>query len=368
VTRTPLDARGPAIAALGLALLAMTRPAAAHPVPFTFVDVQVQDATLKLTIVAHVFDLGHDLNVAPPERLLDASMLGSQAGSITALIKSRLQLAADGRELNSGVWSAPEPLTERQSIQLQATFAVESTPGTVTVTALMFPYDPVHQTFVNFYDNQAIATQVILDRARTRIEYFTRSPRGVWKVLREFIWSGMRHVFTGADHLVFLFGLILLGGTARYLVLVVTAFTAAQVLTLALAAFNIVTPSLRFVEPGIALSIVYVGADNLMVRGGRDVRAWIAAAFGFIHGFGFAGVLRELSLSRSALAWSVFSFNLGVEIAQLAVIAALALGLQALRSRSEPVGRRFAFVGSILVIATGTVWFVQRVFFPGGVA
>ena len=147
-----------------------------------------------------------------------------------------------------------------------------------------------------------------------------------------------------------------------------TAFTAAQTLTLALAAMNFVTPSLRFVEPGIALSIVYVGADNLMVRGGRDVRAWIASAFGFIHGFGFAGVLRDLNLSGRALSWSVLSFNLGVEMAQLIVVLAAAFGLAALKRRNEAAGRRLAFAGSILVIATGTVWFIQRVFFPGGMA
>jgi hydrogenase/urease accessory protein HupE len=354
--------------AVGLILSAMPQRAAAHPVPFTFVDVQLQDRSIGLTVVAHTFDLGHDLNVAPPERLLEAPVLEAQAAAITSLIKERLKLAADGLELTNGAWSPPEPLADRQSIQLRATFAVPSKPGTLTVTALMFPYDPQHQTFINFYDRQTIGTQVILDRARTRIDYFTRSPRGAWRVVRDFVWSGMRHVLAGPDHVVFLFGLTLLGGTVRYLVLVVTAFTAAQVITLALAAFNIVTPSLRFVEPGIALSIVYVGADNLMVRGGRDVRAWIAAAFGFIHGFGFADVLRQLSLSRPALAWSVFSFNVGVEVAQLVLVAVFALALQALRSRSEPASRRFAIVGSILVIATGTVLFVQRVFFPGGVA
>jgi hypothetical protein len=152
------------------------------------------------------------------------------------------------------------------------------------------------------------------------------------------------------------------------LLLIVTAFTVAHSLTLPLAALNIVTPSLRFVDPGIGLSIVYVGADNLMVRGGRDVRAWIAAAFGLIHGFGFAGVLRDMDLSRRAFAWTVFSFNLGVEAGQLLVVLAVASALAALHSRSELAGRRLAFAGSIVVIAAGTYWFIRRVFFPGGMA
>src|SRR5205807_6682838 len=117
----------------------------------------------------------------------------------------------------------------------------------------------------------------------------------------------------------------------------------------------------RIIEPAIALSIVYVGADNLLVRGGRDVRAWIALTFGFIHGFGFANVLREMDLPTRALGWSLFSFNVGVEIGQLFVVAAVASALAALRARNETAGRRLAFAGPVVVISAGTVWFIQRV-------
>src|SRR5207245_7738034 len=91
----------------------------------------------------------------------------------------------------------------------------------------------------------------------------------------------------------------------------------------------------RLLEPAIALIIVYVGADNLLSKGGRDVRAWIAFAFGFIHGFGFASVLREMDLPARALGWSLFSFNVGVEIGQLLVVSVVATAFAALRSRSE---------------------------------
>ena len=134
--------------------------------------------------------------------------------------------------------------------------------------------------------------------------------------------AGVHHILIGPDHLIFLVGLLLLGGTLRQLALVVTAFTLAHGMTLSLAALNIVSPPTRIVEPAIALSIVYVGADNLMIRGGRDVRVWIAFAFGLIHGFGFASVLREMDLPPTALGWSLFSFNVGVEIGQLLVVVA----------------------------------------------
>jgi hydrogenase/urease accessory protein HupE len=180
--------------------------------------------------------------------------------------------------------------------------------------------------------------------------------------------AGVHHILIGPDHLLFLIGLLLLGGTIRQLALVVSAFTVAHSITLSLAALNLVTPPARIIEPAIALSIVYVGADNLLVRGGRDMRGWIAFAFGFIHGFGFANVLREMDLPRRALGWSLFSFNLGVEIGQLLVVIVVASAFAALRSRNELAGRRLAFAGSIVVIAAGAFWFIQRVFFPGGIA
>jgi len=160
----------------------------------------------------------------------------------------------------------------------------------------------------------------------------------------------------------------LLGGSYRRLLAVVSAFTLAHSVTLSLAALNIFTPPARLVEPAIALSIVYVGADNLMVRGGRDIRAWIALAFGLVHGFGFASVLREMELPSRALAWSLFSFNVGVEIGQLAVVIVVASALLALRSRNEAAGKQLVYAGSIAVMAAGAFWFVERLFFSGGVA
>jgi hydrogenase/urease accessory protein HupE len=249
-----------------------------------------------------------------------------------------------------------------------ARFAAGTAPGAVGVTARMFPYDPVHQTFVNFYERGDLTSQAILDRDHPAIEYFAGTRQGTMAVVRKFLPSGVHHILIGPDHILFLVGLLLLGGSLRQLLLVVTAFTLAHSVTLSLAALDIVSPPARVIEPAIALSIVYVGADNLMVRGGRDMRAWIAFAFGFIHGFGFAYVLRDMDLPRRALGWSLFSFNVGVEVGQLLVVAGVASVLAALRSRSEAAGRRLAFVGSIVVMAAGAFWFIQRVFFPGGMA
>ena len=232
----------------------------------------------------------------------------------------------------------------------------------------MFPYDTNHQTFLNVYEGGTLATQAILDAGHTSFDYYSGTRQGAWAVVKKFVPAGIHHILIGPDHLLFLVGLLLLGGTVRQLLVVVTSFTVAHSVTLSLAALNLVAPPARIIEPAIALSIVYVGADNLLVRGGRDVRAWIALSFGFIHGFGFANVLREMDLPARALGWSLFSFNFGVEIGQLMVVVLVATAFAALRSRSEIAGRRLAFAGSLVVIAAGAFWFVQRVFFPGGIS
>jgi hypothetical protein len=111
-----------------------------------------------------------------------------------------------------------------------------------------------------------------------------------------------------------------------------------------------------------------VGADNILVSaGGRDTRAWIAFAFGLIHGFGFANVLRDMDLPGRALGWTLFAFNVGVEIGQLVFVVLVASLLIWIRSRSETAGRRLVFAGSLIVMLAGAFWFVQRVFFSGGV-
>jgi hydrogenase/urease accessory protein HupE len=338
----------------------------AHPAPFSYIDLRVQHDAIDGIIVAHIFDVAHDLNIADAQRLLDPAFAAEQSRAFAALLAPRVSVRADGRVLEPQ-WSEIDTVPDRQSVRLHVRYRVGGPPGMLAVDAALFPYDGAHQTFLNVYDGDAL-TQAILDRGRTRFEYFAGTRQGAVAVIRKFVPAGVHHILIGPDHLLFLVGLLLLGGTIRQLATVVTAFTVAHSITLSLAALNLVSPPARVIEPAIALSIVYVGADNLLVREGRDVRAWIAFAFGFIHGFGFANVLREMDLPARALGWSLFSFNVGVEIGQMLVVVTVAYALKALRARSEMAGQRLAFAGSLVVIAAGTFWFVQRVFFPGGIS
>jgi hydrogenase/urease accessory protein HupE len=348
-----------------VAALLCPRAAVAHPVPFSYLDLRLQTDAIDGTLVAHIFDVGHDLNIEPAERLLDSAVVSQRAAEIMRLLSGRLTLTADGRTLVPH-WSSVSALPDRQSLKVSVRFALAGRPGRVTVAAAFFPYDPNHQTFLNIYEGDAL-TQAILDRGRTEFEYFAGTRQGAFAVVRKFLPAGIHHILIGPDHLLFLVGLLLLGGSVRRLATIVTAFTVAHSITLSLAALNLVTPPPTIIEPAIALSIVFVGADNLMRGGGRDVRALIALTFGLVHGFGFANVLREFGLPREALGWSLFSFNVGVEIGQLFIVLLVATALAIVRRRNETIGTRVAFAGSLIVVAAGTYWFVQRVFFPTGI-
>ena len=345
-------------------MCAIVQPASAHPVPFSFLDFYLTPQGMEAILVLHDFDVAHDLGITSPERLRDRAFLRERAPSIRALLADRLKISADGKALNPE-WGPPEVLEDRQAVRVTLHFPGISLPGHLMISADMFPYDPMHQTFVNIYEDGELTRQMILNHAHRQLDHVGGTRQGALSVIAKFVPEGIHHILIGPDHLLFLVGLLLLGGSIRRLLLVVTSFTVAHSITLSLAALNIFTPPARIIEPAIALSIVYVGFDNLLVKEGRDVRAWIAFSFGFIHGFGFANVLKEMDLPRSALGWSLFSFNFGVEIGQMVVVVIVSSALAALRARSEWAGQKVAFAGSILVILAGAFWFVQRVFFQG---
>ena len=206
--------------------------------------------------------------------------------------------------------------------------------------------------------------QEVLSRTRTSVDFFTGSRQGLLAVFSTFTASGIRHIAIGPDHILFIIGLLLLGGTLPRLLAIVTAFTIGHSITLALATLQILSPPARIIEPAIALSIVYVGADNLLTGAqGRDVRPWVALLFGLVHGFGFASVLRETGLPGRALGVSLFSFNLGVEIGQAAIVVVVATALFLVRQRNAVLARRIATAGSVVVMIAGAFWFIERVMF-----
>lgn len=337
----------------------------AHPAPFSFLELRLQPDAIAASIVLHDVDVAHELGVDPPSAVLVPAAAAAVAPRVGALISDRLRLVVNGRPVPVP-WELAEILRDRESIRLQAAIPVDRPVASLAVEGVAFPYDPIHQTFVTVHDEDVVA-QAILDRSHQRYEHFAGNPDGIRAIVGRFLAAGVHHILIGPDHVLFLIGLLLPGGSIRRLAIIVTGFTLAHSLTLSLAVLDAVAPPAWMIEPAIALSIVYIGLDNLLVRGGgRDVRHWIAFGFGLLHGFGFASVLASMDLPRRALGWSLVSFNVGVEVGQLAIVVVVATVLAALRRRSEALVRRIVLAGSLGVILAGAYWFIERTMFPGG--
>ena len=348
-----------------LLALVVASPAHAHPAPFSYLDLELHDGEIEGRLVVHVIDVAHDLHVAPPDQLLDPAVIATRRAAIETLLAPRLSLRTDHRLTLEWVEIMPVPGDLTLRLKFRARHAEG---GALRVDTNLFPYDPNHQTFINIYERGNLRQQWILSRDSAERTYYRGTTAGAIAVMKTFIPAGAHHILIGPDHLLFLLGLLLLGGRWQTLVRIVTAFTVGHSVTLSLATLGLVLPPARIIEPAIALTIIFVGADNLLRGDGRDLRAWAALTFGLVHGFGFANVLREFGLPREALGWSLFSFNVGVELGQLAVVLVVASLLALIRRRSPTWGYRVAVAGSIVVIAAGAWWFVERVFFTGGMS
>jgi hydrogenase/urease accessory protein HupE len=189
-------------------------------------------------------------------------------------------------------------------------------------------------------------------------------------VFATFVRLGVEHILTGYDHLAFLLALLVASRRVRTLVAVVTAFTLAHSITLAAAALGWVDLPARFIELAIALSIAYVGCENLLRREPRN--PWFEAfAFGLLHGLGFAGFLGDALAGEPLILTALVGFNLGVELGQLAVVlACVALFFllflrwhRARRQSADPSGlapRAFRLAVSAAVALSGFYWFLER--------
>jgi hydrogenase/urease accessory protein HupE len=180
-----------------------------------------------------------------------------------------------------------------------------------------------------------------------------------------FLHLGIAHIWTGYDHLLFLFGLLLVCRSFRSIVGIISCFTVAHSITLALATLRIVNLPSSLVEPMIAASIVYVGVENLIRRGAEPKGRWaLTFGFGLVHGFGFASVLRELGVGSNghSLAMPLFTFNLGVEVGQI-TIAAVALPLVWQLRKNATFVRRGVPILSAMVALAGLYWFLERTIF-----
>ncbi len=239
---------------------------------------------------------------------------------------------------------------------------------------LLFDIDAQHKGLLRLTRDEHTSPAIFSQESP--LQEFSIAKRSRWDESRRFIHEGIWHIWLGFDHVLFLLALLLPAVLVRTdnawhaagefssvcwsVVSIVTAFTVAHSLTLGLATLDAVQLPSRWIESIIAASVVFAGIGNLYPR--VTTRRWIVAfGFGLIHGFGFAAVLTDLGLPQNALLLSLISFNVGVEIGQLAIVTAF-LPLAYLIRHSWSYPRLVLTGGSLAVIVIALVWFTERAF------
>jgi hydrogenase/urease accessory protein HupE len=252
-------------------------------------------------------------------------------------------------------------------------------PGVVTLRSCQLGALPAgHRQFVIIADEQgSTLAKKLLSAKDDGLEILQRpageagggvtvaaEPAGAprfWGVLQ----LGVEHIWTGYDHLLFLFALLVVCRSFRSIVAIITCFTLAHSITLALATLEVVNLPSRFVEPAIAASIVFVGLENLVRRGAEPKGRWaLTFGFGLIHGFGFASVLKDLGVGQGGqvLAMPLFTFNAGVEVGQV-VVAAIVLPIVWRLRKNQTFLRRGVPALSAVIAGAGLYWFLERTVF-----
>jgi hypothetical protein len=196
-------------------------------------------------------------------------------------------------------------------------------------------------------------------------------PRNLWATSKTFVAEGARHLVTGYDHMLFLLALLLAAGPIavregmrrglRDVAVVVTSFTLGHSITLVAAALELVPFNSKAVEIGIAASILLVAALNVLrpQRAAESHRPWLAFAFGLVHGFGFSSVLGELGLPLAERTTALAAFNVGIELAQLGLVALLLWPLARL-ARSRNYRPLVMQLGSAAIACAAVVWLLER--------
>jgi hypothetical protein len=242
--------------------------------------------------------------------------------------------------------------------------------------SLMNGIDPAHRGLLTLTSGEDAQTAVL--GGKQVEQAFTLGASSTWRAFTEYLQTGIWHIWSGYDHLLFLLSLLLPAVLLRRdghwepvaearpafinILKVVTAFTLAHSITLSLAALDVVRLPSRLTESVIAASIIVAALNNIFPVV-TDSRARIGFTFGLLHGFGFASVLADMGLPHGARLISLVAFNLGIEVGQLAVVLAVMPVAYAVR-HGNLYRRAVMPWGSAAIAAIAMVWFVQRAFFP----
>lgn len=367
--------RALAAALLSILVLVLASPAQAHKPSDSYLTLQLQDQRITGRWDIALRDLDFALGLdADGDGAIRWGEVKARRAQIQAYALSHLTVDGDGKPC----WLHDSDLLIDQHSDgayavLVLSGACPAKPQRVGVAYSLFAdFDPQHRGLVRLTaDGRDHA--LVLGGARAR-QTVAMTGVGRLREVGDFIATGVFHIWTGFDHLLFLISLLLPAVLMRQagqwigqasakaawveILRIVSAFTLAHSITLTLATLGVVSLPARLTESAIALSVVFAAFNNLRPMLGR--RIWMAAfVFGLIHGFGFANVLRDLGLAQASLLWALLAFNIGVELGQIVVVGlVMPLAWQARNSRFYR--KALMPFGSMAIMLIATIWFVQR--------
>ncbi len=353
---------------LTIALLLQAPWVAAHAPGLSSVDVTIKPNQ----VVAKVTFALQDIEAfAPMDSDLDADVSDAEREAakpaIAALVAGQLRVNVDGHDLAP---SEPGTVSYDEQNNAHIDFAYQAEPNRQLVLQSKFlaQLQEGHQQYVTIKDagGRALAEKM-LNKADDSLQCALSSngegqPSNLstFSAFVDFLKLGIEHIVTGYDHLLFLFALLAVTHSFWPAIKIITFFTIAHSITLALAGLNLIDLPSSFVEPFIAATIVYVAVENVIRGDHPKGRQWLTFGFGLIHGFGFASVLRELDItSGGGILLPLLSFNLGIETGQIVIAAIVLPIIWQLNNRVE-IADKFLKVCSIVVALVGAYWFLER--------
>ncbi|MDD1519138.1 MULTISPECIES: HupE/UreJ family protein [Bradyrhizobium] len=358
--------RRPLLAWLAV-LLGLALPAEAHEVNLVTARVALSP---DRTVSAELGLKGSDVDRLIGTKIYDArrdavdpAAVEAAKPAILAYMGTHLAVTGGARACSAGNAAI---LADGDGIVYRNSFACANVTGDIVYRSTVLTEKDRAARQVVLIAQGRSETQALLDAHNTTVTLST-APPSLSSTMQRYLITGVEHIFLGYDHVAFLVAIVLWARRLLPVVKIVTAFTIAHSLTLSLAALNVLVIPSRIVEPAIAASIVFVAVENFF---SRDIdRRWrVAFLFGLIHGFGFAGALREIGLPPDAIVSALAAFNVGVEIGQIAIVALL-LPVLGVLDRLTAVGREqparaaglvYAMSGGIGLL--GGYWLLRRVF------
>jgi hypothetical protein len=331
-----------------------------------------RDRTWSASITTGPQSLVNKLEVEaglPRSSDVNANALRARLGRFNAPLARHIEVRFDGAvspaEVSISQLELPPDITLPSFVVLRATGVVPD-----GAQAVVWRYGLVYTTYAVVFadeDGGSNVTQWLDGDASSRPFPIAANvaPPTHLEIIRQYLSLGFLHILPeGWDHILFVMGIFLLTTRLRPLLVQVTAFTIAHSLTLGLTMYGVVSLPSRVVEPLIALSVAYVAIENIATPKLTPWRPVVVFGFGLLHGMGFAGALTKLRLPREEVIPALISFNVGIELAQLTLIAAAFFAV-ALWWRDKPWYRaRFVVPASAVIAATGLFWTVQRIVAP----